>query len=163
MFPVDAIPLPDDVSGRLYATSFSIVGPDPASTLEDVGASTLLCLITDHEIGLRYPDYGDWLATDGAIRILRLPTPDYGVTNDDKLVEMVRAVAALLHKGETVVAHCGAGLGRTGVLCTLVLVALGRPLEAAAAEVKRGRPGSGPDSPEQAEQLARLAPHLHPN
>jgi hypothetical protein len=187
---VDEIPLPSGVPGRLYATSFSIVGPDPASALEDVDATALVCLITDHEIGLRYPDYGDWLTVAGGVggvadrgrprrepglpdarperggppdseqspvRVLRLPIPDYGVTDDDKLLDMAQQVTGLLRGGETVVTHCGAGMGRTGVLCTLVLVQLGAPLAEAALTVRKGRPGSGPDSPEQADQLARLA------
>jgi protein-tyrosine phosphatase len=157
---MDQIPLPPDVPGRLFATSFSIVGPDPAKTLGDMGANALVCLITDHEIGLRFPDFGTWLGTHGGIHILRLPTPDWGVSDDDPLVAMVDQVVDAVRSGDTVVTHCGAGLGRTGVLCALVLVRLGLDLATAEVEVRRGRPGSGPDSSAQREQMERLAPRL---
>jgi protein tyrosine/serine phosphatase len=157
---MDQISLPPGVNGRLFATSFSIVGPDPAKTLGEMGADALVCLITDHEIGLRFPDFGTWLGTHGGIHILRLPTPDWGVTDDELLVAMVDQVAAALRNGNTVVTHCGAGLGRTAVLCALVLVRLGLDLATAEVEVRRGRPGSGPDSSQQREQMDRIAPRL---
>lgn len=157
---VDEISLPAGVPGRLLATSFSVVGPDPVAALNEAGADTLVCLITDHEIDMRFPDYAEWLRSDGHHSVLRLPTPDWGVTDDDLLGGMVGEIASRLRGGETVVTHCGAGLGRTGVLCALVLVALGRGLSEAVAIVRAGRPGSGAESEAQHAQLARLAPRL---
>ena len=154
---MDEITLPDGVPGRLFATGFTNVGPDPGAALGTVGADTLICLITDHEIDLRFPHYHDWLTepASGAI-VRRYPTPDWGVTDDEAMAAAVREVATMLREGRSVVTHCGAGMGRTGVLCILVLSALGVDPDEAARQVRRERPGSGPESEAQIEQVRRL-------
>ena len=61
---IDEIPLgTPEGTGRLYVTNFSAVGPDPQAALDRVDASVMVCLLTPHEIELRYPDYLPWLIT----------------------------------------------------------------------------------------------------
>lgn len=61
---IDEIPLPSPPArGRLFVTNFSAVGPDPQAALDRVEATSLVCLLTPHEINLRYPDYLPWLVT----------------------------------------------------------------------------------------------------
>ena len=156
---MNEIPQPSGVPGRLFATGFSTVGPDPEQALSDVGADTLVCLVEDDEVERRFPDFADWIRASPH-RVTRLPIPDWGVTDDDVLRRGVLAVADAVRRGDTVVTQCGAGMGRTGVVCTLALVALGASLDDAAAHVRRGRPGAGPDSPEQREQMERVALRL---
>lgn len=61
---IDEIPLPSPPArGRLFVTNFSAVGPDPQAALDKIDAMSLVCLLTPHEIRLRYPDYLPWLLT----------------------------------------------------------------------------------------------------
>ncbi len=61
---IDEIPLPSPPArGRLFVTNFSAVGPDPQGALDRVEATSLVCLLTPHEIRLRYPEYIPWLLT----------------------------------------------------------------------------------------------------
>src|SRR5260221_14084726 len=113
---MDAIPLPDGVPGRLMATSFSRVGDAPDAALAATGAGLLVSLVTDHEIDLRFPAFADWLTTPGPVGIVRRPIPDWGTVDDELLLQTVGVVADALRQGATVVMHCGAGMGRTGVL-----------------------------------------------
>src|SRR5215207_4351503 len=41
---IDRIPLPSHVPGRLFATGFTDVGPDPEAALASVDGDVLLCL-----------------------------------------------------------------------------------------------------------------------
>jgi protein tyrosine/serine phosphatase len=158
---VHAVPLGDTVTGQLVLGSFTDVGPDPDGALAEGGCDILVSLIQDDEITMRFPAYGDWLrqATDRAIR---LPIPDWGVTDDDKLVALIERLVALVRQGTSVLVHCGGGIGRAGVVATLVLVSLGWDLDEAAEHVRTNRPGAGPDSPEQQAQLERLANTVRP-
>ena len=61
---IDEVPLRSPPAlGRLFVTNFSAVGPDPQAALDRVEATVLICLLTPHEIELRYPDYLPWLMT----------------------------------------------------------------------------------------------------
>ena len=157
---VHPIPLPDEVAGRLFATGFTDVGPDPGAALASVGADTLLCLLTDHDIALRYPQFALWLDGAGGAA-WRFPIEDGGVADEAEMVALVGELVERLRRGDRVVAHCGAGIGRTSLVCGLALVALaGMALDEALATVRAARPGSGPENPVQRGHLERLAPLL---
>ncbi|MFX7763978.1 protein-tyrosine phosphatase family protein, partial [Acinetobacter baumannii] len=49
---------------------------------------------------------------------------------------------AALDRGERLVIHCRAGLGRSGMIAARLLVARGLPVETAIAAVRRARPGA---------------------
>ena len=158
---IDEIPLrAPGGTGRLFVTNFSAVGPDPRGALDRVGASVVACMLTPHEIELRYPDYGEWLAphsdTAGSPQALWLPTPDGGVTTDGPVLELVEAVVAALDLGDSVLVHCGAGMARTAVIGILTMVAFGADPAIAAVDFRAARPGGGPDGPPQERQIARL-------
>ena len=56
-------------------------------------------------------------------------------------------LAASLKKGDAILMHCGAGIGRTGTMATAVLMALGTAREAALRAVQAA--GSHPETPSQ--------------
>lgn len=172
---IDEVPLgATSGTGRLFVTNFSAVGPDPQEALDRVGASVMACMLTPHEIELRYPAYADWLGAhaaprsespaaqhDGestAARALWLPTPDGGVVADAPVLELVTAVVAELDASHSVLVHCGAGMARTAVVSILAMTAFGADPDTAAIDFRKARPGGGPDGPPQQQQIARLAP-----
>ena len=61
---------------------------------------------------------------------------------------LVGDVANALREGRTVLIHCGAGVGRTGMAAIGVLLALGQPLDPAIVAVQRA--GSQPETKDQA-------------
>ncbi|MDR5710413.1 MAG: tyrosine-protein phosphatase [Armatimonadota bacterium] len=67
-------------------------------------------------------------------------------------------VAALLREGERVVVHCGAGIGRTGMVATAVLMALGLSLDDAEARIKEA--GSEAETDEQKKLLRDISSAL---
>ena len=162
---IDEIPLPSPLArGRLFVTSFSAVGPDPQAALDRVGATALVCLLTPHEIRLRYPAYNEWLDAHadetGNPRGLRLPTPDGGVTSDEGVLDLVAEIVGALDSGGSVVVHCGAGMARTAVIGILTMVAFDAEPQQAAIDFRAARPGGGPDGPPQVRQIERLVPRV---
>jgi hypothetical protein len=150
------------VRGRLYATGFTDVGPDPDAALAQVDADTLLCLLTPEDIALRYPGFVGWLtANEASGRAWWFPIEDGGVAHDDEMDAMVTDLAGRLRAGRRVVAHCGAGIGRTSLTCGLaVLLLSGADLAGSLAHVRAARSGAGPENPTQRAHLERLALRL---
>ena len=160
---IDEIPLPrtaGDRRGRLYAAGFSAVGPDPDSALRRVDADVMICLLTAHEIDLRFPAYADWLGANSTDRARWLPTDDGDVTHDQDVLDLVKDVVTRLEAGDSVITHCGAGMARTAVICILSMIALGADRLSAAGDFRAARPGGGPDGLSQASQIERLMPQI---
>ena len=85
--------------------------------------------------------------------------PDYKVPNDSaKFIELARDIARALQAGERVLIHCGAGIGRTGVLAVAVGMACGLPLLQATRRVQSK--GSGPENEEQKAFLRTVSQDL---
>ena len=145
-------------AGALVLTGLDAVGPDPAALLDHVGADTLVCLQTDAEIERRYPAYLRWLTDPVPHEAIRLPIEDHLVVADRDMSSLIDAIISRLDRGESVVVHCGAGWGRAGLVAALVVIAYGASIQESLDRVRAARPAAGPQSPEQHQQLARLAP-----
>lgn len=158
---VHEIPLPHTVAGALFLCGFGVIGPDPVAALENVHASLAVCLLTNDGIARRFPAYADWLDDPAPHAAIHVAIEDYHVIDDDPMIELVDDVVAHLGSGVRVLAHCGAGWGRAGQLTLGVLLATGAFANAddAVAHLRLHRPGAGPESPAQKEQLARLVRH----
>ena len=82
--------------------------------------------------------------------------PDYGVPDDPAgLYLLARDLAERLRAGGRLLIHCGAGIGRTGMLAIGILLALDQPLDEARRAVADA--GAGPVTPDQDDWVAWCA------
>jgi len=84
--------------------------------------------------------------------------PDYGVPDDPAgLYLLSRDLAERLRAGGRLLIHCGAGIGRTGMLAIAILLALGEPVDEARRVVADA--GAEPVTSEQDDWVAWCATH----
>ncbi len=149
-----------EVSGRLYLHRMpGRYGPveDDWEEIRALDVSAVVCLVPDHEIDAKSPEYAEALRT-GSVpgEVWRLPIEDFGAPDDAQRFEsLVRRAAERLRSGDSVLAHCAAGIGRTGMFATAVLLALGFSPDEAERRVRDA--GSRPERPEQVAALRGLA------
>lgn len=154
---VDEIPLPGHVPGRLFVCGKQFIGPDPELALSHVGATTVVCLNEEAELAARYPSYVAWLRQQGAERVVWWPIPDLGAPGRGEALELLGQLRARLDRGERLLLHCGAGIGRAGTMAAALLVTLGSSPEAAIDHVRVHRLLAGPEAGAQTELLFWLA------
>jgi len=113
------------------------------------GVGHVLCLVSDEEIAKKSPDYLVALQRDEfPVKFLRNEIPDYGMPeNPDTLKQALDLIRNRLDEGESVVIHCAAGHGRTGMVSVLLLTRMGIPLEQAIKIISLA--GSAPDTQAQ--------------
>lgn len=151
----DEIPLPAG-PGRLWLCGKHFVGPDPEAALRRLGADRVICLCERHEIDQRYPVYLNWLAANAGRRAIWFPIPDLHAPASDKVVPILDRMREMISAGDTLLLHCGAGIGRAGTLAAALLIRMGiRPKEARRA-VAAARPMAGPEGGSQEALLASL-------
>jgi protein-tyrosine phosphatase len=122
---------------------------DTLQTLSDLGISDIICLAPLAEIKAKSRCYAEVLESDGLPCSHRLfPIPDYGTPTDrGSFASEVEAAAGALRRGDRILVHCGAGIGRTGLFAAGVLVALGLEHTQALRRVEEA--GSHPERDEQ--------------
>jgi ADP-ribosyl-[dinitrogen reductase] hydrolase len=126
------------------------------------GASAIVSLMEGPEFWLLgVPDFEAKVSAD--FRWLWLPIPDGGVPGEAferRWAESGPELHGRLAAGERVLIHCRAGLGRTGMVASRLLVEAGlTPLQALNA-VRRARPGTVETLPQ--EQYVLLLPQRRP-
>jgi atypical dual specificity phosphatase len=126
--------------------------------------------------GMARPRPGDlpWLREQGVTAILSLtehrpdlqgfdvhhiPVVDMTSPTLDQLREAVWFIRRVVEDGGAVVAHCTAGMGRTGTILAAYLVGEGLPVDDALRRVRELRPGSV-ETIEQEEILSTYAATL---
>ncbi len=154
---VDEIPLGPARRGRLLLCGKHAIGPDVEALLAAVGATTVVCLNETAELAPRYPSYVAWLAANAPGRAVHHPVPDLHAPPLGELVALVDSLHARLERGEVLVVHCGAGIGRAGTVAVALLVRGGASLDEALATVRAHRPLAGPEAGAQREVLEAFA------
>lgn len=116
----------------------------------------LVTLLERHELAqLQIPDLFNQIETYG-MQTRWFPIEDFGTpTSMQGLIGLVEEILTAVQQAETVVIHCKAGLGRTGLVTAACLVALGYSSEAAFLQVRQARPGSV-ETDEQEEYVAQF-------
>lgn len=150
--PLRPVELPPDVPGSLWLGSMP--GRfEPWTEFESharrARLGMVVCLTPRSEMAELSPRYHT-AVTQGtvAFRWLNLPMPNFGVPDDAAAFRRdVRDIAHALERGESVLLHCAAGMGRTGSTAACVLKALGLDAQDALQRVRDA--GSNPQNAQQ--------------
>lgn len=153
------IALPDSIPGSFFLDSMPGRYESFDVALQEIsrsGITRVVCLAPLDEVIEKSPHYAM------AIQIGSLPwqheifpVVDHGAPEDcPAFWRVARTTAAGLLDGERVLAHCAAGIGRTGMFAICVLIALGIGHETAESAVRDV--GSGPESESQDEAIRRI-------
>ena len=96
-----------------------------------------------------------WI-NEAGLMVFHVPVEDMEAPTQDQLEKCLNAIDKAHEQGLGVAVHCGAGLGRTGVVLAAYLVNKGQTAQNAMARVRRLRPGSI-ETDEQADAVVEFA------
>jgi protein-tyrosine phosphatase len=117
-----------------------------------LSVATVVSLLERSEaIDLQLVDEGS-ACKDRAISFISHPIADRGVPPVlAKFGALVKDIANQIRNGKTIVVHCRAGIGRSGLFAAAVLAELGYPTKDCFAAISRARRVPVPDTSEQEE------------
>ena len=150
---IHEIPMPT-LAGQLWLCGKHFIGPDPEVAVRRVNADHVVCLVQEHELRGRYDDYITWLRLNE--RATWFPIHDLSSPVLPDVLPLYQQVKDRLVRGESVVAHCAAGIGRAGTLAVAVCQLAGMPLDDALTHVRHHRPGAGPEVGSQLDAVVAL-------
>jgi len=92
------------------------------AALVDAGVTDLVCLLADDELDRL--DLGAEPAVVAAHGLCwhRLPTPDFGLPDEEEAATVAAAVRERLGQGASVAVHCRGGIGRSSTFAAIVLM-----------------------------------------
>ena len=151
--------VPSDTAGKVYLHSM----PGRRETWEEfVRAATatrisdIVSLTSVSEIVKKSPSYEKALQENFPYTLHSFPISDFGVPDDeDKFVLFIASVAKSVRAGRHILLHCGAGIGRTGMVASCLLLALDCSIDEAQDTVKSA--GSGPENSGQRSFVQSMA------
>lgn len=143
--------VPVDTAGRLF------IMPKPSGEWLDDDLKKLKLIGIDHIVSMLTPEEADSLslANEGevcehnGINFTNVPVVDRDIPETAAAKELALSTIADLHAGSSVVVHCRAGIGRSGLVACCVLIGLGTLAEDALAKVSAARGVQVPDTEEQ--------------
>ena len=101
------------------------------------------------------PPRRDWV-NDAGLLVMHVPVEDMEAPTQGQLDRCISAIERANGQGMGVGVHCGAGLGRTGVILAAYFVSKGTSAQNAIGKVRRLRPGSI-ETDEQADAVVEFA------
>ena len=151
----DRIPLPS-ACGGVWLCGKHFVGPDPEAAMRQVQATTVVCLTQRRELESRYPAYVSWLLAQPPTRAMWFPIADLGAPTLERVRPVLSELRDRVEAGDTLLMHCGAGIGRAGTIAAGLLITMGVRRERALELVALHRPMAGPEAGAQSELLEAL-------
>lgn len=142
---LDTVPLPPTCPGGLSLCGKHAIGPDHVGALQRCGGTTVVCLVEEHELHERYPEYVTWLRANNGREAVWFPIHDLHAPSLPAARVLLDDLLGRLAAGEHLLVHCGAGIGRAGTVAVCLLIELGLERDAALAAVAAARPMAGPE------------------
>ena len=154
------VELPPAIKGRLLLHSMPGFQEPLREALDEIkreGVNEVLCLTSTREVEVRAPEYARAIKNNAVgAGVRQFPITDMSADADPQaFAALAKDTAARLQRGDTILTHCAFGIGRTGTVTTLVLMALGLPMGDALDRVMEA--GSRPESPAQLHLIRTLA------
>lgn len=148
----------DDLPGQLWimACPEAAMLSDRLQGLKGRGVDTVVSLLDAADIEALGVAREPQLCTDHGIAFISHPIADFGLPDPATFAPFLNQIAALLHAGHSVVVHCRAGIGRSGMTTAGALIALGRDSAEASTMVANARGVPIPDTVAQATFIADL-------
>jgi protein-tyrosine phosphatase len=85
------------------------------------------------------------------------PIHDLNAPTLEGATPLLDDLVARIERGEHLLMHCAAGIGRTGTIAACILVRLGMDIDAALALLREVRPGAGPEVGTQLDLVKAVA------
>lgn len=98
-------------------------------------------------------------AREEGVELVSFPIPDYSVPRSRKdMTKLVHRLERALASGKSVAVHCRQGIGRSSLVVASLLVAAGEAPDEAFRRIEKARGRPVPDTAEQREWVAGMAP-----
>ncbi len=141
---IDTVALPIEVGGMSLCGKHAIA-PDVGAAMARCDATTVVCLVEEHEVGGHWPSYVTWLEEHRGQDAVWFPIHDLHAPPIESATVLLDELVVRLRRGEHLLIHCAAGIGRTGTIAACILVELGMGSTDALALIRSSRPGAGPE------------------
>ncbi len=156
---IHEIPLEATV-GQLWLCGKHFIGPNVEAVRDEFNIHTVVCLVEDHELRLRYDDYVQWHEENAGDGALWYPMPDLTYPELHECIEFIEGVTSIVRDKGNVLVHCAAGIGRAGTTAVAMCMMLGFDMDDALKHVRMNRPMAGPEAGSQIQFIEDLAKHL---
>ena len=153
---IDTLPLPIPTGGISMCGKHAIA-PDVDFASRRTSADVVVCLVEEHELADRYPEYVAWLRENDGDAAVWFPIHDLGAPGVREARLLLGELSERLHAGDNILMHCAAGIGRAGTMAVCLLMALGVGKDDALATVAAARPMAGPEAGAQLDLVEALA------
>lgn len=154
--PVYEIPC-STFAGKLYLMPYPKSAETVQQVREDYSIETLLCLLpTEEQEKLSVANEADWCLQSN-VNYLHFPVNDYDVPKS--IVETKTVVQRLLedlNDGKNVAIHCRAGIGRSSLICAVLLTMTGLSLPESLEQISVARGVSVPETNSQKKWLEKV-------
>lgn len=156
---IHEIPLPR--AGRLWLCGKHYIAPRIDQVLDEFVLDHVVCLVERHELAHRYDPYLEWLESNRGTRATWRPLHDLTFPGIDDALRWLEPLHEMLMRGDRLVVHCAAGIGRAGTTATALAMMQGMHAPDAMRLVRMHRPTAGPESGTQQEFIGQLHDRLH--